>query len=127
MERGTAAKPYHKILANYPQFKEEIDSLDKKCYEVISMFPYKSESYGMEKEDFFSMLVLLCLEANSVTSSRNAFRKQACELIQTAINKKKQEASKLYNPHRNICLDQCYGESKTPLGAWMDFTTVEEE
>lgn len=38
-----------------------------------------------------------------------------------------EKISKLYNPYRNLYLDKCYGESKTPLGEWMYFPTDEED
>lgn len=35
-----------------------------------------------------------------------------------------QKVRKLYN--RNLYLDKCYGESKSPLSEWMDFSKYRE-
>lgn len=97
-------------------------TLRQKYCQVISAFPYKSGRYGMDEEDYFSTLVLLCLEADCGRPSTGGFRAQADRLIRTELKTRRQETQKLYNPFRNLYLDQCYGDSRTPLGAWLDLS-----
>ena len=95
MERKTVGKPYWKAIENFPRHKEVIDRLSRKYDAVLARYPYKSGKYQLEEEDFFAELILQCREAEFCSGG-----------------------SVLY---RNLYLDKCYGESKTPLGAWMDF------
>lgn len=125
MERRTSAKLYSKVLSHYPQYKEEIDHLPHKFYEVISRYPYKEEIYDIEKEDFFSNLVLYCYEADS-NHTHGTFCSRTYRLIDAMLSEQRQETRRLYNPHRNLYLDKCYGESKTPLGEWMNFSTDDD-
>ena len=74
----------------------------------------------MDEEDFFDDLVLYCMEADHTTSGEN-FHVRAFQIAEAALFRQRQEARKLYNPYRNLCLDKCYGESKTPLGEWIHF------
>lgn len=126
MERAAAAKPYFKAFANYPKHKEEIDELPPKYWEIIARYPYKKDTYPVDEEDFFANLVLYCLEADCATST-GSFYSKASRIVEAALRKQRQEASKLYNPHRNLYLDKCYGESKVPLGAWMSFSEGEDD
>lgn len=93
---------------------------------VFAKYPYKEGTYAIDEEDFFENLVLYCEEADH-TASGGRFRDRAFRIVETALRKQRQEASKLYNPYRNLYLDKCYGESKTPLGEWMYFPTDEED
>lgn len=95
-------------------------TLRQKYCRVISAFPYRPGRYGMDEEDYFSTLVLLCLEADCGRSSSAGFPARASRLIRAELETRRQETQKLYNPFRNLCLDQCYGDSRTPLGAWLD-------
>lgn len=99
--------------------------LQEKYCRVISAFPYRAGCYGIEEEDYFSMLVLLCLEADARKTTPKKFYAQACQKIDAELTKRKQETQQLYNPFRNLYLDKCYGDSKTPLGAWMNFNSEE--
>ena len=78
------------------------------------------------KQDFFENLVLYCEEADHAASG-GKFRDRALCIVKAALREQRQEASKLYNSYRNLYLDKCYGESKTPLGEWMYFPTDEED
>lgn len=80
----------------------------------------------MAEEDFFSSLILYCYEADT-SRSRSQFFTRACHKIDAMLCKRRKETAKLYNPYRNLYLDKCYGESKTPLGEWMNFSTTEDE
>lgn len=107
-------------------FLEEIDTLPYKYYEVIAKYPYKRGTYFVDEEDFFENLILYCEEADHALSG-GRFRDRAFRIVEAALRKQRLEASKLFNPYRNLYLDKCYGESKTPLGDWMNFSTDESE
>lgn len=79
----------------------------------------------LEEEDFFIELVIHCKEAEA--ASRGTFLEQAYRTIDKALAEQKQKVRKLYNPYRNLCLNKCYGESKTQLIEWMNFSKYEEE
>ena len=100
--------------------------LPYRYYEVIAKYPYKKGKYSVDEEDFFANLILYCKEADNASSS-GRFRDKAFRIVEAALRKQRQEASKLYNPYRNLYLDKCYGESKTPLGEWMNFSMDEED
>lgn len=93
----------------------------------MAMFPFKKGKYGMDKEDFFNTLVCLCAEANQRSVSLSAFQHQATRLIYSTLEEQKRETYALYNPFKNLQLDQCYGNSQTPLGSWIDFSKYQEE
>ena len=69
-------------------------------------------------------LVLHCEEANHL--SGNMFLKQVCGAIEADLHEQMQQVRKLYNPYHNLYLDKCYGESKSPLSEWMDFSKCGE-
>lgn len=52
---------------------------------------------------------------------------QVCRRIDADLYEQAQKVLKLYNPYRNLYLDQCYGESKYPLGEWMDLSKYREK
>lgn len=79
----------------------------------------------MAEEDFFSNLVLCCYEADA-NCSRGKFFTSACCMIDAMLCEQRKETAKLYNPYRNLYLNKCYGESKTPLGEWMNFATKDD-
>lgn len=124
MERRTPAKPYREALANYPKHKEEIDQLPRKYDAVFAKYPYKRGKYLLDEADFFMELVVHCVEAD--ISSGGTFLERACKRIDADLYEQAQKVRKLYNPYRNLYLDKCYGESKRPLGEWMDFSKYKE-
>lgn len=126
MERRTAAKPYSKALSNFPKHKEEIEQLPHKYWEIFARYPYKKGTYAVDEEDFFENLVLYCVEADH-TASGGKYRDRALYILKAALREQRREASKLYNPYRNLHLDKCYGDSKIPLGEWMYFPSDEED
>ena len=88
------------------------------------LYPYKRWKYLLEEEDFFQALVLHCEEAEF--SSGGTFLERACREIDADLYEQVRKVYRLYNPHRNLYLDKCYGESKRPLGERMDFTKYEK-
>ena len=124
MERSTPAKPYRKALANYPRHKEELDQLPRKYDAVFARYPYKRGKYLLDEPDFFIGLVVHCEEAELL--SGGTFLERVCKRIDADLYEQTQKVRKLYNPYRNLYLDKCYGESKRPLGEWMDFSKYKE-
>lgn len=52
---------------------------------------------------------------------------QVCRRIDADLYEQAQKVLKLYNPYRNLYLDQCCSESKHPLGEWMDLSKYREK
>ena len=69
-------------------------------------------------------MILCCFEAVNVNGHFS--RTKAFNNIQALIKKQKQEQNKLYNPHRNISLDQCVGDSTTPVSEWFNLSDWRE-
>lgn len=90
--------------------------------------PIKRESTCRTKQIslwiWFMDLVLHCEEARHL--SGNMFLKQVCSAIEADLHEQMQQVRKLYNPYHNLYLDKCYGESKSPLSEWMDFSKCGE-
>ena len=72
----------------------------------------------------FVDLVVHCKEAELL--SGGTFFDRVCKQIDADLYEQAQKVRKLYNPYRNLYLDQCYGESKRPLGEWMGFSKYKE-
>ena len=124
MERGAPAKPYEKALANCPRHKAEIDQLPRKYDAVFARYPYKWGKYLLDEADFFMELVVHCEEAECL--SGGTFLDRVCKRIDADLYEQAQKVRELYNPYRNLYLDQCYGDSKRPLGEWMDLSKYKE-
>lgn len=124
MERRAPDKSYRCALANYLRHKEEIEQLPRKYDAAFARYPYKRGKYLLEEKDFFQELVLHCEEAEF--SSGGTFLERACWEIGADLYEQVRKVYRLYNPHRNLYLDKCCGESKRPLGEWVDFTKYEE-
>ena len=124
MERRAPAKPYRKALAKYPRHKEELDQLPRKYDAVFARYPYKRGKYLLDEPDFFIGLVVHCEEAELL--SGGTFLERVCKRIDADLYEQMQKVRKLYNPYCNLYLDKCYGESKRPLGEWMDFSKYKE-
>ena len=70
-------------------------------------------------EDDFHEMVMFCYMMNH-DHSKERIEKVRCE-IELSFKEIRKENNILYNPHRNISLDQCIGNSKTPVSEWMNF------
>jgi len=75
-------------------------------------------------EDALQEMLLCCCEAWEVQKRNPADHARAA--IADGIKKRKFEASTLYNKHRNISLDQCFGESKTPAADFLNLSEWRE-
>ena len=69
-------------------------------------------------------LILCCYEA--IGDNGRFSGRKASQIIDTMKKKKSSDRNKLYNPYRNISLDQCIGESKTPVSEWLNITDWKE-
>ena len=124
MEGRKPGKPYRKAVANYPCHKKEIDELPRKYDTILARYPYKNGPCSMDEADFFMELVLCCEEFKQLHGK--AFLKRVCSTVEAHLCEERQKARKLYNPYRNLFLDKCYGDSKTPLVDWINFDKEEE-
>lgn len=84
----------------------------------------KRGKYLLDEPDFFIGLVVHCEEAELL--SGGSFLERVCKRIDVDLYEQMQKVRKLYNPYCNLYLDKCYGESKRPLGEWMDFSKYKE-
>lgn len=75
-------------------------------------------------EDDFQQMVLLCCETQART--KRAFTCAATEAIKNHRAQQRRENNALYNPYRNISLDQCIGGSKSPVGSWLNLSDWQE-
>ena len=75
-------------------------------------------------EDDLHEMILCCYEAWNIQKRKPAEHARAA--IADGIKKRKCEASTLYNKRRNISLDQCFGESKTPAADFLNLTEWRE-
>lgn len=78
----------------------------------------------MSKADFFGILVLCYEEAKNASGD---FLRRTSQKIGAILHREIRMARTLYNPYRTLYLDQCYGESKTPLGAWLPIDPEDED
>ena len=62
MARCSTGKTCAKALSAFPKYEEVINTLKPQCCQVLAEFPYAPYRYGMEEEDYFSALVVLCLD-----------------------------------------------------------------
>ena len=121
MAGRATGKPYDKAIENYPHHRQEIDALPRIFDEVLAIYRYKSWMFDGEKDDFFYELVTLCIEAQH--AGGRDFLTRVCKSIDAALYEHKMMKRILYNPYRNLYMGQSYGDSKTPLIDWMDFSS----
>lgn len=88
--------------------------------EVLAQYRYARWMFDGEEADFFCELVTRCIETQRAGESN--FLARACRNIDAVLYEHKMKMRILYNPHRNLYMDRCYGDSITPLGEWMDFS-----
>lgn len=72
-------------------------------------------------EDDVHEMVAICLEVYYTEKKRNA-EHIVKERISSYFKQRNQETNKLYNPWRNISIDQCFGESGMPVSEWINLT-----
>ncbi len=69
-------------------------------------------------------MIVFCLEEGS--RSKAAFKLIVRKRIEELIREKKRVDNHLYNPYRNISLNQCCGDSKTPASEWLNLSGKQE-
>ena len=69
-------------------------------------------------------MVLICLEAMQKPNKKALA--VARERIRYYFREESKKQRILYNPSRNISLNQCLGESKTPVSEWLNVTGWQE-
>lgn len=78
----------------------------------------------MTDEDAFHNMIMCCYEA--VNENGHFSKQKAFINMRALIQKQKHDQNTLYNPYRNISLDQCFGDSKTPVSEWLNVTDWKE-
>ena len=75
-------------------------------------------------QDLLHEMIVCCYE---VASEYKLFSKAKAVLkIDTMIHIRNRENSILYNPYRNISLNQCVGESHVPVSEWINLSDWQE-
>ena len=119
MARRLHRVPFSVALRKAPQLEEEeIKSLDKCYVSVISEFLNEFTT----NDDLHDM-IKLCLEAWQLSHKNPA--DLARQKIFDDIKKKKFETAVLYS-RRNISLNQCFGDNKTPAGEFLNLSAQDE-
>ena len=111
-------KPYEKALSKAAKFKEELEILPQEC--VLAISPFITESTS---QDFFHDIIVYSLDAWERCRG-DKFTECVANLISGAIKKKNDETRNLYNPYKNISIDQCIGDSKAPVSEWLNLSTA---
>ena len=75
-------------------------------------------------EDEFNDMVACCFEAWSAKSKNSAAK--AAASIDALFRKQRRDENTLYNPYRNISLNQCIGDSTQPVSDWLNASAWRE-
>lgn len=76
-------------------------------------------------EDFFHEMIVCCYNAKEKYCG-NTFFKHVHSLISEVIKKQNNETQYLYNSHKNISINQCISDSKTPVSDWLNLSDWSE-
>lgn len=76
-------------------------------------------------EDHFQDLVLAYYSARKVSPKKNRYTEIRSH-VQMMLKEHNRADNILYNPHRNISLNQCFGDSNAPAADWLNLTDWEE-
>ena len=76
-------------------------------------------------EDRFQDFVVAYYSVCKANQNRNRCT-ETRNRIQEMIKEQNRLNSKLYNPYRNISLNQCFGENKVPASEWLNLTDWSE-
>ncbi len=70
-------------------------------------------------------MILICLDQMTKAKGRAADQAMEKELM-AFFKQRNRETNMLYNPRRNISMNQCLGDSDTPVSEWMNLTEWRE-
>ena len=114
-----AGKPYAKAAEATSIIRAFITELPPQC--VKALLPFLKAS---TQEDDLQEYITLYYEEAAMGNKGIITRTQ--ERIKAHIAAQNREITHLYNPYRNISLNQCFGESKTPVLEWLDLSGWQE-
>lgn len=119
MAGGSGGKPYCFAGEQTIEFKKEVKTLPTAIKQfILPRIP------GVSNLDRLHDMILCCYEA---IDERGRFSKRiASQSIAEITAKQQQEYYTLYNPHRNISLDQPLGDSRTPASEWLNVSDWRE-
>ena len=75
-------------------------------------------------QDLLHEMIVCCFEVANVHKTFS--KTKAASSIETMVQKRNRESNILYNPYRNISLNQCVGESRVPVSEWMNLSDWQE-
>ena len=83
-----------------------------------------SQITAMTDRDWLHEMIVCCYE---VLNERQTFSKaRVVKKIEEIKKQRNHENNTLYNPFRNISMNQCIGKSDTPVSEWMNFSDWRE-
>ncbi len=69
-------------------------------------------------EDQFHDMILCCYEI-AAGGRHNSFANEAKQQIMEMQKEERKRDNAINNPYRNFSLNQCFGDSKTPVSEWL--------
>ncbi|MEA4911555.1 MAG: hypothetical protein VB092_02950 [Oscillospiraceae bacterium] len=78
----------------------------------------------LSEDEFQECVLAYCAEMH--TNGKASRRDRVRERIRKSTAERRREENAIYNPYRNISLNQCFGESKVPISEWMNLTDWKE-
>ena len=112
-------KPFSVTGAKPGPFEEELNALPRTIKEFV--LPLLST---VSEQDELHDLIQCCYE--TIGGNGRFSKRKASQIIHMMKEKQRRERYTLYNPYRNISLNQCIGESKTPVSEWLNITDWKE-
>ena len=89
---------------------------------VLAISPFMTESTS---EDFLHEMIVCCYSIKEIYKGKKLVE-YAYKSISEIIKKENKEVRYLYNPYKNISLDQCVGDSIKPVSDWLNVSTWSE-
>ena len=75
-------------------------------------------------EDEFHEMIAICYSVPNYSKER--FICKVTENIREFFAAQRRENNTIYNPHRNISLDQSFGDNGTPVSDWLNISDWRE-
>ena len=85
---------------------------------MVAISPFITESTSV---DFFHDMIVCCLSAKGKYKG-DRFIERVSNLIFEASKKRNDEIHYLYNPYKNISINQCIGDGKIPVSDWLNLS-----
>ena len=105
---------------------KKIDSLQTNVPETVTISRAEYEELQAQSKRVSELESRVDMLMEALRLAQHKRFGASSEKSEDALYEQAQKVRKLYNPYRNLYLDKYYGESKRPLGEWMDFSKYKE-